>query len=98
MPRSITARLAAGVLSAVFCVGLAAAPAADASTQKPRVFANCTQLNAVYQHGVGKTGAHDKGTGKSFRPVTTFRTDTALYQANAKKLDRDKDGIACEKR
>jgi hypothetical protein len=34
---------------------------------------------------------------KTFRPVTTFKRDNALYQANS-KMDRDKDGIACEKR
>ncbi len=66
--------------------------------RQPRVFANCTALNKVYPHGVGKVGAHDKGKGKNFRPVTTFKRDNALYQANHTKLDRDKDGVACEKR
>lgn len=93
----MTTRLAASVLSAVLCIGIAAAPAANAAPPKPRVFTNCAQLNGVYPHGVGKTGAHDKGTGKGFRPVTTFTRNTALYQANIKS-DRDRDGIACEKR
>lgn len=97
MPRPITARLAAAVLSSVLSIGIAAAPAAEAAAPKPRVFANCTQLNGVYPHGVGRAGAYDQGKGKGFRPVTNFKVDTALYQANIKS-DRDHDGVACEKR
>lgn len=59
-----------------------------------RDFANCTELNAVYPHGVGQPGAVDSTSGI---PVTTFRADSALYEANSES-DRDKDGIACEKR
>lgn len=87
---TITSVALATALSLVVSV-----PAAQAAS-KPRVFANCTQLHQVYPHGVGKVGAHDKGKGKNFRPVTTFKRDNALYQAN-RKLDRDNDGIACEK-
>ena len=95
--RPVTARMVAGVLGTVLCLGVTMVPAADAGAPKPRVFANCTQLNGVYPHGVGRTGAVDKGTGKNFRPVTTFTRNTALYQANVKR-DGDKDGVACEKR
>lgn len=62
-------------------------------TPSARRFTNCTELNAVYPHGVGKTGATDQTSGK---PVTTFTVDDALYDAN-KGSDRDGDGIACEK-
>jgi hypothetical protein len=61
-------------------------------------FANCAALNKVYPHGVGKATAKDKTSGKR---VTTFKKDTKLYKkiiANRSGLDRDKDGIACEKR
>lgn len=61
-----------------------------------RVFANCTALNKVYRHGVGRKGARDRVSGSS-RPVTNFAVNTAVYNAN-KKSDRDKDGVACEKR
>jgi Excalibur calcium-binding domain len=61
--------------------------------QSARRFANCTELNAVYPHGVGRTGASDQSSGK---PVTTFTVDDAVYEAN-KGSDRDGDGIACEK-
>ena len=94
--RPTSRRLAAALLGTLICVGVVAAPAADAAP-KPRVFATCAQLNAVYPHGVGKTGAHDKGKGKNFRPVTTFARNTPLYQANINR-DGDKDGVACEKR
>jgi hypothetical protein len=94
--RPTSARLIGGALGALLCLGVVTAPAADAAT-KPRVFANCTQLNGVYPHGVGRTGAHDKGKGSGFRPVTTFVRNNALYQANV-QMDRDKDGVACEKR
>jgi hypothetical protein len=54
---------------------------------------NCKQVNARYPHGVGKLRACDKTSGT---PVTTFRRSNALYY-RYKALDRDKDGIACEK-
>ncbi|GAB1643188.1 excalibur calcium-binding domain-containing protein [Krasilnikovia sp. MM14-A1259] len=59
-------------------------------------YRNCTALNQRYKHGVGRAGARDKVSGSS-RPVTTFTVNTALYNAN-KRMDRDKDGVACEKR
>lgn len=80
------------VLSAT-AVPASAAPA-------PKSYKNCTELNKVYPHGVGLRGARDKTTGK---PVTTFRVDKTLYNLNdggfrQYDLDRDNDGIACEKR
>ena len=44
----------------------------------------------MYPHGVGRSGAKDKGG-----HVTDFVRDTKTYGLN-KKSDRDKDGIACE--
>ena len=66
------------------------APTAEAAT----TYKNCTALNKVYPHGVGKKGAKDR---TSSTPVKNFKVSDALYKANAKS-DRDKDGIACEKR
>ena len=57
---------------------------------KPKAYKNCTALRKVYPHGVGKSGAHDKGG-----DVTEFTRDSKTYAKN-KKSDRDKDGIACE--
>lgn len=76
--------------------GLQAASASAAAPSVVHAYANCTQLNHAYPHGVGKVGARDHVTGKS-KPVTNFVRNTALYNANH-KLDRDKDGVACEKR
>ncbi|MGX6600931.1 excalibur calcium-binding domain-containing protein [Micromonosporaceae bacterium Da 78-11] len=59
-------------------------------------YQNCTALHQKYKHGVAKKGAKDKVRGHT-KPVTTFTVNAALYQANV-KLDRDKDGVACEKR
>ena len=67
---------------------------ADAATVP--VFKNCAAMNAKYAHGVGKPGAKDHVT--SGKPVTTFYASAAIYAANPKTLDRDKDGIMCEKR
>jgi hypothetical protein len=52
----------------------------------------------VLVHGVGRANAHDRTSGT---PVTTFTRSTPLYNTAMhynKGLDRDKDGIACEKR
>ena len=87
------AHLAVAALTAVGLFGQAAP--AQAAAQKPVRYKNCAALNTVYKHGVAKRGARDKV--KSGRPVTTFTVDTAVYVKNT-HLDRDKDGIACEKK
>lgn len=71
---------------------VATASSADAAPAKK--YANCKALNKVYPHGVGKPGAKDKTSGK---PVTNFKVSKAVYKKNAGR-DRDKDGIACEKK
>jgi hypothetical protein len=58
-------------------------------------FANCTAANQYYPHGIGRVGAVDHTSGTP--PVTNFYVNTNLYQANT-ALDRDRDGIACERR
>jgi Excalibur calcium-binding domain len=75
-----------------------AAPAAEAQ-MVPKPFQNCTAVNKKYPHGVGRAGA--RGQTKSGAPVTTFVRNTAIYKlamSHNKDLDRDKDGIACEKK
>jgi hypothetical protein len=74
-------------------IACATAPVQSAEAAKARTFKNCTALNKVYPHGVGKPGARDHTSG---RPVTSFKRSKPLYLANTKS-DRDKDGIACEK-
>jgi hypothetical protein len=57
-------------------------------------FPNCTAMHARYPHGVGRYGAHDRTS--SGNPVTNFKLSNVLYAAN-RGLDRDGDGVACEK-
>lgn len=90
--RIVAATVTAGLLTAVSTL--------PAEAKVPSPFQNCTAFNKSYPHGVGKKGAKDHVTGKS-KPVTTFKKDTALYNKAMKYnkgLDRDKDGVACEKR
>jgi Excalibur calcium-binding domain len=61
------------------------------------IWDNCTKVHTRYPHGVGKRYAHDKTSGT---PVTNFKRSTLLYNramSYNRGLDRDKDGIACEK-
>jgi uncharacterized membrane protein len=69
---------------------------AEAAT-RPAWTKNCTQLNKKYPHGVGKVGANDQSSG---RKVTNFKKSNSLYRtamSHNRGLDRDGDGIACEK-
>ena len=85
---------------AVVAVLLAVPPAGALASARamPPLFKNCTALNKKYPHGVGRSDAVDKTSGV---PVTNFHRSTKLYnQAMSynRGLDRDRDGIACEKR
>jgi hypothetical protein len=94
--RKRSALIVATVTTAFFATGMATVPAEAATAKRIPAYKNCTALNKVYKHGIGRKGAKDKvASGK--RPVTTFLVSNQGYLAN-KKLDRDKDGIACEKR
>jgi hypothetical protein len=71
-----------------------------ASFAAPVKYKNCKKLNAVYPTGVAKEGAVDTKTVNGTKVVVTTNGtpvyDAKLYKKN-KGLDRDKDGIACEK-
>ncbi len=89
-------RTLAGVISVglVAMLGAVSAEAASAAPT-PKRYANCTALNKVYPHGVGRTAAaRDKTSGVR---VTNFKVSKAVYDLNTAR-DRDKDKIACEKR
>lgn len=89
------------VVSGTLMLAVLSAPyAAQADSPAPeRVVAknykNCTALNKVYKHGVGRLHARDHVS--SGKPVTNFTRNNALYQANKGK-DRDGDKVACEKK
>jgi hypothetical protein len=81
----------------VVLVSAALIAASASSALVPRLYKNCTAFHKRYPHGVGRLGAHDKSAGT---PVTTFKHSTRIYNTAKRyngSLDRDKDGIACEK-
>jgi hypothetical protein len=86
--------LVIAVVAVTLALALPAAAATDTaqsvsitSVRYPR----CSALNRRYPHG--RVGAHDHTSGT---PVTNFTRCNTLYRQNS-SLDRDKDGIACEK-
>ena len=105
--RYVVAFLTVAVALALGASATASAPArADvaavspsAGAAMPALYRSCARFNAKYPHGVGKAKATDTTKGSS-PPVTTFKRSTKLYNlamSNNKGLDRDKDGVACEK-
>jgi hypothetical protein len=75
----------------------AAAQSPSAAAPNPHLWDNCTHYNHKYPHGVGKRHAHDHTSGT---PVTNFLHSTRKYRIAMRHnsdLDRDGDGIACEK-
>jgi Excalibur calcium-binding domain len=87
--------LLVGVMVALVVLA-ASAPAARQTI--PARWKNCTVVNKRFPHGVGKRYAQDKT--KSGDPVRNFYRSTLIYRRAMHynpSLDRDKDGIACEK-
>lgn len=98
-----TRRLAALTLSLAALTVPLTASAGDAAVAAKH-YPSCAALQKVYPHGVGKQGARDK---TSSTPVRNFTVNTKVYGMNdgprnqstgEYDLDRDNDGIACEKR
>ena len=83
------------IVVALTATSLATASAPASATVAK--YKKCADLNAVYPHGVGLKDAKDKVRAGT-EPVTTFKINAAVYNKNKLKLDRDKDGIACEKK
>lgn len=79
------------LIAVTICLGLLTA-FPSTSNAAAKKFKNCTELNKVYPGGVALPGAVNAGGATKQEP----KYDKALYTAN-KSLDRDKDGIACEK-
>jgi Excalibur calcium-binding domain len=96
MTRGVQGTLAVGALAGAMAALLLASPAGASvarATATAKEFRNCTALNRVYPHGVGRVGARDRTSGT---PVRNFKRSNLLYRQNSKS-DRDKDGVACEK-
>ena len=85
------------VAAVVLMLAMTSGTALARETAAPALYKNCTNLNKKYPHGLGKLGARDHTSGT---PVTNFKRSTKLYKlamSYNRGLDRDKDGIACEK-
>jgi hypothetical protein len=88
-------RWTALALSVPLALAVPVAMPAAANAKAPRVFANCTDVHTVYKGGIARAGAKDhraNGGHARYKPYV----NTALFNAN-KRMDRDKDGIACER-
>jgi hypothetical protein len=63
------------------------------AASKVKMYKNCTALNKDYPGGVARSASvKNKGGKTKYKPYVS----KALYDAN-KRLDRDKDFIACER-
>jgi excalibur calcium-binding domain-containing protein len=90
-------RFSAAMLAVVLVLGVGVPFAGGASARIPARWRNCKTVNTKYHHGVGKVNAHDSTSGE---PVTNFTHSNYLYRVAMRynrSLDRDHDGIACEK-
>ena len=81
----------------ILLISTGTATASATTAPDPVKYSNCAKLNKVYPHGVAKAkGVKDK-VARTTKPVTTFVVNLKVYNLNYKNLDRDKDGIVCEK-
>lgn len=90
-------RLSAVVVTVAVLLATPAGVALASVSAAPPLYKNCTNLNKKYPHGLGKLGARDHTSGT---PVRNFKRSTRLYKlamSYNRRLDGDKDGIACEK-
>ncbi|GAB2491184.1 hypothetical protein GCM10027030_26770 [Luteococcus sediminum] len=91
------ARLA--VLALLATAGMVPAPQAEAAkAPTPVRYANCKALNKAYRYGVrAEASTKNKvvSKGRTLKPSQATVNQKA-YQLNAKELDADRDGIACE--
>jgi len=76
------------VATLIFGVSVLPAPIAFSAT-----FKNCSQVNVLYPFGVAKSVTAAKKQ-KGY-PVNNPYISASLYKSIA-KMDRDKDGVACE--
>jgi hypothetical protein len=73
---------------------LAVAFTSTTSPASAATFKNCAAVNEVYPGGVAKSKSSKNVGGETkLKPTVNSKVYNSVY----KKLDRDKDGIACEK-
>lgn len=91
-------RLAYPAIAAVAAVASSAliglGTPADAATT---YFSSCANLTRVYPHGVSKSAtAAARQVRLGYGRPSTTSTAKKVYATNASRLDRDRDGTACE--
>ena len=92
MKKRIVATAAVTALVAPVTLALASAPA-EANV----VYKNCTALHKDFKHGVAKSRAAAKKQIKHGYKMPAYgKHARAVYWANYRSMDRDKDGTACE--
>src|SRR5262249_12243609 len=95
--RAMRIQVGATLLLLVVMLSTGATMVDAASERIPPRWRSCKAVNLRYPHGVGKVNAVDATAGE---PVTNFTHSNYLYRLAMRYnrgLDRDKDGIACEK-
>jgi hypothetical protein len=93
---NLSKKLGCAVATAVVATTLSLSGPVSAHTTG--IHDNCTNLNKKWAHGVGRKNAVDKTSGVKVKNF--FHSDKAYRAAEGHNstLDRDNDGIACEKR
>lgn len=83
------------LIATALTIGPALVVATPAEAHDTGIHDNCTNFNKRFPHGVGKRGARDRGGN-----VTSFKRSNDIYNTAERHngdLDRDNDGVACEK-
>ncbi|WP_340539335.1 excalibur calcium-binding domain-containing protein [Nocardioides sp. GXZ039] len=98
MLRLKTALAAMAVLAAPLTATVALTPAsADAAAAGGKYYANCDALHRDYRYGVANSARSAAAQVRAgYGRPSTSKTAKAVYQTNRSRLDRDKDGTACE--
>lgn len=93
--RRIAAVVAAAALS--LPVSVAAAGPADAAVAG-KYYSSCAKLTKDFKHGVAKSAAAAKVQVRAgYKAPAYGKKARAVYARNKSRLDRDKDGTACER-
>lgn len=91
-------RMTSGVAaSALIAGGLLIAPSTQAAQQPAKIFQSCDMLHKKYPAGVAKNAKAARRAVRDghSRPSTT-KAARKTYRQNNARLDRDRDGTACE--
>lgn len=94
-----TSRTASRPVALVAAVVLACAPMALAApAEASTTYSSCAKLTKVFKNGVAKNkAAADRAVRAGHPRPSSSAKAKKVYLKNHKRLDRDRDGVACEK-